>query len=320
MNRLASAGIPVDAVLNGLNSGLIVLDADFNILLWNEWMERHSGVVAERALDANFVTLFHQQLTPGFLRILSNAINYGLPAVLSSALHRSPLPLFHLHANSAEVLPARLIQSVVITPMTAHGGQRACLVQVSDASHSVRREKVLVSHSETLKRQAVTDGLTGVSNRRFFDENFALALQRARRSQEPLSLFMMDIDYFKQYNDCYGHTAGDHALKRVAAVLKAQLRSTTDIFARYGGEEFVMQVYGIDAATAVEIGERLRESVLAMQMPHAQSQVSPFITISVGVCVLVPQPETDARALLDAADAALYRAKQMGRNSVVLAS
>src|SRR5690606_18866531 len=113
-------------------------------------------------------------------------------------------------------------------------GSRACLIQVSDASHSNRRERILMSHSEALRRQAVTDGLTGVYNRRFFDENFALLLQRARRNHETLSLFMIDIDCFKQYNDHYGHMAGDRVLKRVAAVLMAQLRSSADIFARYG--------------------------------------------------------------------------------------
>ncbi|MGB3394653.1 MAG: GGDEF domain-containing protein [Stenotrophomonas sp.] len=318
MSRFVSDGISADAVLGNLNLGLVVLDKDFNILLWNGWMERHGGIDAGRALNANFVTLFQQQLTPGFLRALSNTLSYGLPAMLSSALHRSPLPLYHTHAGNDGSAPVRMVQSVVMTPVTAADGSRACMIQVSDASHSIRREKILMSHSEALKRQVVTDGLTGVYNRRFFDESFALLLQRARRNHQTLSLLMIDVDHFKQYNDHYGHVAGDRVLKRVAAALKAQLRSSADIFARYGGEEFIMLVDGVDAATAGEIAERLRESVRALEEPHAKSSSAPWVTVSVGVCTGVPQEEADGRSLLDAADAALYRAKLGGRDRVVL--
>lgn len=318
MSSLIPGAITADAVLDNLNLGLVVLDKDFNILLWNGWMERHARIDAGRALNANFVTLFQQQLTPGFLRALSNTVSYGLPAVLSSALHRSPLPLYHARAGHDGSAPARMVQTVVMTPIAAVDGSRACLIQVSDASHSIRREKMLMSHSETLKYQVVTDGLTGVYNRRFFDENFALSLQRARRNGEALSLFMIDIDYFKQYNDHYGHRAGDRVLQQVAMALKAQLRSSADIFARYGGEEFIMLANGVDAEAALAIARRLRESVLALAEPHEKSQVAGCVTISVGVSTGIPREEADGRSLMDAADAALYRAKLEGRDRVVL--
>ena len=318
MSSFVAGGISTDVVLDNLNLGLVVLDKDFNILLWNGWMERHGGIDAGRALNANFVTLFQQELTPGFLRALSNTISYGLPAVLSSALHRSPLPLYHVHAGSNAGAPVRMVQSVLMTPIAAADGSRACLIQVSDASHSIRREKMLMSHSEALKRQVVTDGLTGVYNRRFFDESFARVLQRARRNGEALSLFMIDIDYFKQYNDHYGHMEGDRVLKRVAATLKAQQRSSSDIFARYGGEEFIMLVNGVDAGGAVGIAERLRESVRELAEPHEKSQAARCVTISVGVCSAVPQEEADGHNLMDGADAALYRAKLEGRDRVVV--
>jgi len=304
MSAFVPGAISADTVLDNLSLGLVALDKDFNILLWNGWMERHSGIDAGRALNASFVALFQQQLTPGFLRALSNTVSYGLPALLSSALHRSPLPLYHAPAAGGG-MSARMMQSVVMTPIVAVDGSRACLIQVSDASHSIKREKMLMSRSEALKRQAVTDGLTGVYNRRFFDENFALVLQRARRNREALSLFMIDVDYFKQYNDLYGHLAGDRVLKRVAAALSAQLRSPADVFARYGGEEFVMLVVGADAAMAGGIAERLRETVLALQEPHEGSQVARWVTVSVGACTAVPREEADGRSLMDAADAAL---------------
>ena len=99
MSGPIASGVTANVVFDNLNLGLIVLDKDFNILLWNGWMERHSGIEAARALNANFVTLFQQQLTPGFLRALSNTVSYGLPAMLSSALHRSLLPLYNTAAQ-----------------------------------------------------------------------------------------------------------------------------------------------------------------------------------------------------------------------------
>ncbi|NUU00276.1 sensor domain-containing diguanylate cyclase [Herbaspirillum robiniae] len=317
MSSMVAGRFSAEDVYNNLNLGLIMLDKDFNILLWNEWMVRHSHVPAESALNSNFIALFNQQLAPGFLRALSNTISYGLPAMLSSALHRSPLPLYHVYVPNDGEAPARMVQSVVMTPIPAPDGSRSCLIQISDSSNSVKREKILLSHSEALKRQVVTDGLTGVNNRRFFDENFTLALQQSMRNDSPLSLFMIDIDFFKQYNDHYGHVAGDRVLKRVAETLKGQLKSPTDVFARYGGEEFILLVGGMDKREAKTFAEQLRESVHALEEPHDKSLVNRCMTISVGVCTRSPQEEADGRNLLATADAALYRAKLGGRNKVV---
>jgi diguanylate cyclase (GGDEF)-like protein len=317
MSSFVPGRFTAEDVYNNLNLGLIMLDKDFNILLWNEWMVRHSHVPVESALNSNFIALFNQQLAPGFLRALSNTVSYGLPAVLSSALHRSPLPLYHAYVPDDGQAPARMVQSVVMTPIAAADGSRSCLIQVSDSSSSVKREKILLSHSEALKRQAVTDVLTGVNNRRFFDENYTLALQQAMRNRSTLSLFMIDIDFFKQYNDHYGHVAGDRALKRVAEVLKHQLQSPTDVFARYGGEEFIMLVGGLGREEAKAFAEDLRHSVRALEEPHDKSLAGRRMTISIGVCTRAPEGEADGRSLLATADAALYRAKLGGRDKVV---
>ncbi|MFL9923581.1 sensor domain-containing diguanylate cyclase [Herbaspirillum lusitanum] len=328
MSRAGPVQSTAEEVIRHVNLGLIVIDHDLKVVLWNDWMVRHSGVSQEQALQQNFIALFSQQLAPGFLRALNNAISYGLPAVLSSALHRSPLPLYPLQASEQMLSPdgevARMVQSVIMTPIACETGNESagghcCLIQISDASSSVRREKMLLSHSETLKRQVVTDGLTGVYNRRFFDEGFALALQQARRNQSSLSLFMIDIDFFKQYNDHYGHVEGDRVLKLVAETLQQQLMQASDIFARYGGEEFIMLVPELAAAEAREFAEKLRTSVLVRAEPHEKSGAGPHLTISVGVCTGLPEHDADGRSLLARADAALYRAKQLGRNQVVAA-
>lgn len=301
-------------VFDSINLGLVVVDPDLKIVLWNQWMARHSRIAQAQTIHSDFKALLADQLSPGFLRALDNALKYGLPAVMSSALHRSPLPLFHLHEH--DEVPVRMYQSIIITPLTSSDGSHSCLIQVSDSSTSVKREKMLMSHSETLKRQVVTDSLTGIYNRRFFDDSYASALKQAKRQQSALSLFMIDIDFFKQYNDHYGHMVGDKALKAVANALGAQMMRSTDVFARYGGEEFIILIPGFSPEQAIQFAERLRACVLALAIKHEKSLANHYMTISVGVDTCIPEPDFDGKLLLDRADAALYRAKQGGRNQV----
>ncbi|WP_231502005.1 GGDEF domain-containing protein [Herbaspirillum sp. RV1423] len=279
-------------------------------------MSRHSRIARTQALGQNIIALFGEQLTPGFLRALTNAIGYGLPTMLSSALHRSPLPLF-LEQDRGDS-PARMHQSIIMTPLQATDGKAAtCLIQISDSSTSVKREKMLMSHSDALKREAITDSLTGIYNRRFFDESYALALRAAKRNHSSLSLFMIDIDYFKQYNDHYGHIEGDKALQLVANTLRAQMRRPTDICARYGGEEFIMLIPGFTEEQAERFAEHLRGSVSDLAILHEKSAIHTHMTISVGVCTMTPGRDSEGKTLLNGADDALYRAKKHGRNQVV---
>lgn len=165
-----------------------------------------------------------------------------------------------------------------------------------------------------------TDALTGLANRRRFDEAWAEEWQRAARQGASLALVLIDVDHFKAYNDHYGHQAGDECLRRVAAVLAGVARRAGELVARYGGEEFVVVLPGADATTAREFAERLRMAVEAEAMPHAHSPAAPVVTISMGVAAGQPRHETDAEALLKEADVALYLAKRQGRNQVLLAA
>ncbi|UIN23338.1 sensor domain-containing diguanylate cyclase [Herbaspirillum frisingense] len=317
MSSFVAGRFRLEDVYDQLNCGLVMLDRDLNILLWNAWMARHSRVPASAAINADFAALFAGQVTPALLRALDNTLSYGLPSLLSSALHRSPLPLYPHHPGGQGEGAQRMAQSVVLTPIDNPDGQRLCLMQVTDASNSVKREKMLLSHSEVLKRQVGTDGLTGIPNRRYFDENYARALQRVQEEGGMLSLFMIDVDYFKQYNDLYGHGGGDRVLKRVAETLRAHLQRPDDVLARYGGEEFILLVRNLQPLQAAELGEALRQAVYQLAEPHDKSLVERRLTISVGVCTRELLDDTDGRQLLEAADAALYRAKLGGRNKVV---
>ena len=173
--------------------------------------------------------------------------------------------------------------------------------------------------NKKLEAMSATDGLTGIANRRHFDEAFAHEWQRAARTGQPLAVGMMDVDYFKKYNDHYGHHAGDECLRTVARALSEAIGRTEDVVARYGGEEFVFFAPNTGAEAANTMASRMCASLYAMDLPHATSELG-RVTVSIGVVSLWATPDCTAQDMLKAADAALYSAKNKGRNQTVLGS
>lgn len=172
----------------------------------------------------------------------------------------------------------------------------------------------LEAQSAQLHAQAFIDGLTGIANRRRFDEALAAEWRRCGREGKALALLMIDIDHFKLFNDHYGHPAGDACLQSVALTLKAQLGRSHDLVARYGGEEFVCLLPGCDLASARSKAESLRLAIETLGIAHATSPTANVVTISVGVAAWIPDADTSPERLLAAADAALYASKKSGRN------
>jgi diguanylate cyclase (GGDEF)-like protein len=162
------------------------------------------------------------------------------------------------------------------------------------------------------------DGLTGVANRRRFDTLLDVEWNAARRNQRPLSLIMFDIDFFKQYNDKYGHIHGDECLKRVAQTLKSGAARPRDFLARYGGEEFALVLPETDEKGAEHVAVRCREALIAEKIVHETSPVAPVVTVSIGVGSVIPAPDDDLVQFIEEVDKRLYRAKVGGRNSLVV--
>ena len=172
--------------------------------------------------------------------------------------------------------------------------------------------------TDMLERFALLDGLTGIHNRRYFDEQLEKEISRNIREDRPLSVIMMDIDHFKEFNDHYGHGAGDQCLKKVAHALTDTLSRPGDTLCRYGGEEFVALLPGNDGGGAGVVAERLREAVEALSIAHEYSSVSDVVTLSLGIAFAEPAGEHKgtAESLIKRADEALYAAKRAGRNRV----
>ena len=163
---------------------------------------------------------------------------------------------------------------------------------------------------------AQTDGLLGIANRSHFDLVLVSEWQRAIRSEYPIALLLIDVDHFKEFNDTYGHLAGDDCLKAVAAAISACVHRPTDLAARYGGDELAVLLIDTDLNGASNIAQAICEAVYALQISQASS-AHRFVTVSIGVAAIVPIPGNKAARLLAAADGALYRAKNEGRNRFV---
>jgi diguanylate cyclase (GGDEF)-like protein len=181
----------------------------------------------------------------------------------------------------------------------------------------VHNQLELKRYRDWLKSQSTVDGLTGIYNRRCFDETIDNEWKRGRRNQSPLSLILMDIDFFKAYNDHYGHMAGDDTLRKIAKEIAGVIRRPADLAARYGGEEFVLLLPETDGDGAMHVANRIQEKLRFVNIPHAYSAVADRITISIGTVTMIPTDELTPNDLIRCADELLYKAKQGGRNRIV---
>jgi len=197
-----------------------------------------------------------------------------------------------------------------------HSGEQKLIAVSRNINERKLSEQKLQEANELLQRLSTIDGLTGVSNRRAFDERMELEWNRGRRNSSFLSLIMLDIDYFKAYNDTYGHQGGDSCLQQIASVIKETLGRSTDLLCRYGGEEFCVILPDTKEVGAKIVGEKIRYSIEKLQIPHAGSEILPWVTISVGTATIIPTVYTSYMDLVSKADKALYKAKNEGRNCV----
>lgn len=185
-----------------------------------------------------------------------------------------------------------------------------------DAAYRVLEElkRELEAKNAELARLSTQDGLTGLANRRRLDEVLDAECRRAIREKSTLSLLMTDVDFFKKFNDSYGHQAGDDCLRRVASALAIVARRPADLAARYGGEEFSVVLPSTDSEGACQVAEAIRASVEELRIAHSASDVAPHVTLSLGVATMELGENLDPKALLQRADAALYSSKHNGRN------
>ena len=222
---------------------------------------------------------------------------------------------FKLGANDYMVkLPDKI---EIIARIRYHSQAYINQIERDEAFRALEESRLkLAEANRTLQKLSSLDGLTGIANRRSFDETLSKEWNRAIRNGKPIGLIMLDIDFFKLYNDHYGHQGGDDCLKRVALGLASAIHRDTDFLARYGGEEFSVILPDTDLNGAAKVAEEMRLAIKDSAIEHAKSKVTDIVSISIGVSSVIPQRDTNPEALISAADQALYRAKEDGRDRV----
>lgn len=311
---------------------LIIVEAVRRMLSDQPDIEFHHVTDAARALAAA------QQLQPsvilqdlvmpgvdGFALIQhyrADQVLRNVPVIVLSSKEDPKLKAhsFATGANDYVVkLPDRL---ELVARVRYHSSAHISRLQRDQAFLFLRQsQRELAEANLQLQKLAALDSLTGIANRRRFDEILQLEWQRGQRDRQPLSLLLCDVDFFKRYNDSFGHQAGDLCLKKVAAVLTERLKRPADLAARYGGEEFAIVLPDTELAGAMVVGEACRRHLeaLAIENPNADTEFS-CVTMSVGVATVVPSPESSLEQLIAQADRALYAAKHAGRNRVINAA
>ncbi|MBB5608628.1 MULTISPECIES: sensor domain-containing diguanylate cyclase [unclassified Janthinobacterium] len=313
----------LESIIGAVNLGAIVLDETGRIVLWNQWMSRHSAWSADAVLGRDFFEVFPELQHKRIDSAIRQALRDNFQSLLSQTLHKAPFALYtHGAAAIENAAQERMQQAIAVTPINLSDSPRHCLIQINDVTIAVGREKLLREQTMVLRSQTFSDGLTGIANRRHFDVAIEREMRRAMRNSSPLSLLMIDIDHFKDYNDHYGHQQGDGCLIQVAAELAAMLQRPTDLLARYGGEEFAAILPDSDAAQALQMAEAMRQRVAELRIPHEKTGNDlKHITVSIGVATQhthLPHQPLDIAALIGGADRALYLAKRSGRNRVTV--
>lgn len=302
--RLAASRAQLRATIAAAANGILTLDSGGHVLEANPSCEQLFGFTAPELQGVHIGMLLGAATTA-----------LGAPTVAAQmdpqSLLDQPRELTARH-RSGEALHLQLTVAEVRTD-TIH--LYVCIV--TDLTDRKRQEERLKRANELLARQSTTDGLTGVGNRRLFDQLLQQEWQRATRNGRPLALLMVDIDHFKQYNDCYGHVSGDDCLRRIATLLRSCVGRGGESVCRYGGEEFAVLLVDTDPEGAQVVAQRCLDSVRLAAIEHEGSPVRRSVSLSIGVAACVPQTGEPAQRLIQSADSALYQAKQAGRARLI---
>jgi diguanylate cyclase (GGDEF)-like protein len=319
---------------------LVVDDTPNNLLLLSKIL-REKGYKVRSVTNGQMALLAVQASPPGLILLdinMPNMNGYEVCQKLKQDRYTQAIPVIFVSAISEvldkvkafdvggvdyitkpfhqEEVIARVEHQLTIRRLQQRLQDQNALLQREINEHKLAKAAAQRANQE-LQRLASLDGLTQVVNRRRFDEFLHQEWLRAIAERSDLALIMCDVDYFKLYNDTYGHQAGDDCLKQVATAISSVARRLSDLVARYGGEEFVVILPNTDAQSALVIAETIRQTILNLEIIHARSAVSDRVTLSLGVASLVPSLELSPAILLTLTDKALYAAKEKGRNCIV---
>lgn len=302
-------------LLGSIEIGIVVLNKNYEVQVWNQFMENHSNIVPGFIKDKCLFDHFPEIDKNWFIRKAEPVFSLRCPVFV--IWEQRPY-LFHFDANRPVTSHGdHMYQNITIFPLASLSGsvEQICIV-VYDVTDAAMSRKGMQTLNKELEKISRVDGLTGLYNRRYWEEQFELEFKREKRSEQPSSVVMIDIDHFKKINDTYGHPAGDDVIRALANIIKKATRET-DISGRYGGEEFAILLPDTPVANVEFLTERIRRLVEKFIVVHEEHEIC--FTISIGIAGFATHFENHTQ-WLEGADQALYQAKLSGRNKVVVSN
>ncbi len=297
------------SVIATMTEGVVLQLANGQITACNASAERIIGLTPEQMMGRTSVDLDWRTVQedgspfPGEQHPAMITLRTGKPqSNVVMGIHKSDKTLTWISINSQPLFHLHQSQPYAV------------VTSFADITERKQVEEMLINQAQRDRLIATTDGLTQVANRRCFDRRLQSEWPTLIEGQKLLSLIMLDVDYFKRYNDCYGHQAGDTCLVKVASSAALAVRRSSDLFARYGGEEFAVILPHTDAAGAAAVAESIQKAIRDLGIPHQQSDVSEIVTVSMGIATVIPSFGSSPDELVALADRALYDAKQQGRD------
>jgi len=347
---ISSAALNADLVLEAARTGLhtpsitdvpimvllvddqaIVAEAIRQALAPEEGINFHYCSRADDAMDAAIHTrptvILQDLVMPGIdgLTLVkayrSNPVVRDIPIIVLSSKEEPVIKSAAFAAGANDYLVKLPDRIELVARIRYHSRSYVNLLQRDEAYRALRQsQQQLLEANLELRRLTHSDGLTGLSNRRYLDQYLNAEWQRDTNDHTELSMLMIDVDNFKLYNDTYGHIAGDEVLKQIAHAVESCLSRHGDLAARFGGEEFAVVLPGTSMADLRLLAEKIRNAVEALHIPHSNSSTCPYVTISIGGTTVVPTSDSGMTSLIEAADFELYRAKHGGKNRVVVSA
>lgn len=296
-------------MLQNIDAGLVVLNRQFEIQVWNSFMENHSGILAPKVKDKNLFKLFPDIPEDWFKHKVESV--FELKARAFTIWEQRPYIFKFNNYRPITGTAEYMYQNISVFPLTSTTGEvsNICII-IYDVTDIAVNSLALADANQQLEHLSRTDRLTGLNNRGYWQERQEREFARFQRHQTPCSLIIFDIDHFKAVNDTYGHAAGDEVIKIVARSLLATARDI-DICGRYGGEEYVVLLENTDANGALVFAERLRKLIEKLTVTYEGQEIK--FTVSLGICELTLAVGS-AKQWLELADQGLYQSKEGGRN------
>ncbi|MFT2089827.1 diguanylate cyclase [Paraglaciecola sp. 2405UD69-4] len=301
-------------LLGSIEVGIVVLDRNYNVKVWNQFMENHSSIVPGMIQDKSLFEFFPEIDERWFTRKAQPAFTLKSPVFI--IWEQRPY-LFRFDCNRPITSQSEyMFQNITIFPLASLTGQveQICLV-IYDVTDEAMGRLRIESLNKQLEKMSRTDGLTGLYNRQYWEEQLVMEYARDKRTEVPSALVMLDLDHFKHINDTYGHPAGDSVIKSFANVIRKATRGT-DLVGRYGGEEFAIILPDTPVENVEFVAQRIRRFAEKKPVIHGDIEIS--YTVSVGIAGFNESYKSYTEWLA-AADNALYQAKESGRNKVVIA-